>query len=148
MSEIPFDLTTLMPKESHFILSTFPEKKFTLCRWSLRVRAWAVEKYSTEGLKEIFEKVKIGEIADLTWYMLKDEDKASFPKGYDDFLDSVVTTKDQIAIVNALLGAVGIGEPEIKKIKESLEPNQKKTLAITKTKKNPKKTRGSTSSTR
>ena len=149
MGKPTFDLSTLVPKESSFSLGLFPSKKFTLCHWSLRVRAWAVEKFTSEGLKEIFEKVKIGEIAELAWYMLKDEDKKVFENQCDKFLDAVVSVPDQIAIVNALLGAVGIGEPEIKEIKKALEPTEKKSLITPSKKMAPKKTtRGSKSSTR
>lgn len=144
MSQVPFDLTTLMPKETSFQLSSFKDKKFTLCRWSLRVRAWASEKYTSEGLKDIFEKLKIVEIADLVWYMLKDEDKAFFNKDSNFFLEQVVTTGDQLQLINALLGAVGIGEPEIKQIKQSLAPTEKKSPVATKK----KKTLGSKFSTR
>lgn len=116
MNKFPINLEDLVPRETEFELSTQPGQKIKLCRWSLRVRSWAVNKYTSQGLKLIFEEQKIDEIAELTWFMLKDDDKKLFPGGLNDFLDNVVTIKDQIAIITALLGAVGIGEPEIKKI--------------------------------
>jgi hypothetical protein len=118
--DIPFKLEDLVPKETSFTLSTAPGKTFTLCRWSLRVRVWAKEKYGSDQLKTIFEELRIDEIADMTFFMLKD--KEQFPGGKDEFLDLVTTTQDQINVVTALLGAVGIGEPEIKKIKDSMAP--------------------------
>ena len=75
MNKLPLNLIDLVPKETTFALSTVPGKAFTLCRWSLRVRAWAVEKYTTEALQLIFERQKIDEIADIVWFMLKDDDK-------------------------------------------------------------------------
>jgi hypothetical protein len=127
MQTLPLRLQDLSPKETTFFLSTQPDKTFTLCRWSLRVRAWAMDKYTPEGLKDIFEKQKIVEIADMAFFMLKEE--GAFIS-QDDFLDAICTIQDQINLITALLGAVGIGEPEIEKINAAFEkaktpnPNQ------------------------
>jgi hypothetical protein len=126
METIPLKLQDLVPKESNFSLSTIPGKTFTLCRWSLRVRAWALEKYTPMGLKNIFEQQKIIEIAEMAFFMLKEKDV--FPS-QDAFFDSVVTIQDQINLITAVVGTVGIGEPEIKKLNEALGappgPNEK-----------------------
>ena len=114
---MPLNLVDLVPKQTEFELSTNPGKKFTLCRWSLRIRAWAIEKYSAAGLQEIFEQQKINEIADMAYFMLKEKE---FFKTKDDFLDAVSSVQDQINIIMALLGAVGIGEPEMQKIASAL----------------------------
>ncbi len=118
MKTFPLNLDDLVPKEVTFTLSNpddpaKPGPTVTLCRWSLRVRAWATAKYTSEGLREIFEKLKIDEIADMAFFMVKD--KTMF-KDKDAFLDAVITVKDQVEVIKALLGAVGIGEPEIGKI--------------------------------
>ncbi len=122
--EFPLNLHDLVPKKVTFHLSTMPEDQtqtrtnLTLCRWSLRVRAWATEKYTSAGIQDIFVKQEIGAIADIAWFML--EEKALFPKGKEDFLDSVASIQDQINIMKALLGSLGIGEPEIEKINAKL----------------------------
>jgi hypothetical protein len=123
MSQFPINLEDLVPVETNFTLDTLPGQTFTLCRWSLRVRAWAVAKYTSPGLKLIFEQQRIDEIAELTYFMLKD--KAAFGDSKDKFLDSVVSIGDQVRIIKALLGAVGIGEPEIKKITDSIKPEDR-----------------------
>ena len=125
METLPISLEDLVPKESTFTLSTLPGKSFTLCRWSLRVRAWAIARYTSEGLKEIFDKQKIDEIAQMTWFMLKEKD--AFPAGLDGeggFLDNISSPRDQIGIITALLGSVGIGEPEIKKINDLVKSSK------------------------
>jgi len=142
MEQIPLNLMDLVPKETTFILSTHPDKSFTLCRWSLRVRAWATAKYTPEGLKEIFEKQKIEEIADLAFFMLKDKE---IFKTKDEFLDAISTIQDQINVIMALLGAVGIGEPEVKKIIKAVDAGAKTVDDILK--KSPKRKIGAKSST-
>lgn len=120
MEKFPLNLHDLVPREMAFNLSTI-ENELHLCRWSLRVRAWATAKYTPEGLRDIFEKQQIEEIADMVWFMLKDDDKKLFGNEKNVFLDNVVTMQDQINIIKALLGSVGIGEPEIKQISKSME---------------------------
>ncbi len=118
MSFIPLKIQDLVPKETTFQLSTAPGVTFTLCRWSLRVRAWALTKYTSEELKEIFENKNILHIADLAFFMLKE--KELFNNDKDLFLDAVTTISDQVSLMGALLGAVGIGEPEVKKLSDAL----------------------------
>lgn len=122
MDPVPFDLFDLVPTEATFELSERPGQVYTLCKWSLRVRTWAEQKYSSAGLKTIFETQQLPQIADMAFFMLKE--KAAF-KTKDDFLDAIVTIKDQITVIKALLTSVGIGEPEIKKITEDLNNHAK-----------------------
>jgi len=136
MKAMPLNLADLVPKETTFTLSTQPDKTFTLCRWSLRVRAWAIEKHGSEGLKDIFENQKIDEIADMAFFMLKD--KTEF-KTKDEFLDSVSSVQDQVNVIKALLGAVGIGEPEMQKIQKEIDKNITKSAPENPLKKSPKK---------
>lgn len=110
----PIDLMGLAPKQAEFRLGDYPNRHFTLCRWSLRVRAWAVEKYGTDKLNAVFTNLQIGEIADIAWFMLLEKD--AFNGEFVKFLDSISSTQDQLNLINALLGSVGIGEPEIEKI--------------------------------
>lgn len=121
---MPLDLFDLVPVEATFSLSERPNEVFTLCKWSLRIRAWATQRYTAEGLKIIFETQQIGEIADLAFFMLKE--KSAF-KSKDEFLECVVTLKDQIDLTKALLTTVGIGEPEIKKISDAVNKKPEET---------------------
>ena len=124
MSEyMPLNLMDLVPKETDFELSTMPGVKITLCRWSLRVRAWAIEKFTAQGLAEIFEKQKISEIADVAFFMLKNKEQF---KTKDEFLDAISSMQDQLNLILAVLGAVGIGEPEVKKITDEMKKHQAK----------------------
>ena len=76
MKPAPLDLNDLCPKETTFKLDNV-EAHLTLCRWSLRVRKWAVDTYGSEGLREIFDQRKINEIGSLAYFMLKE--KSRFP---------------------------------------------------------------------
>lgn len=117
MQKFPIALEDLVPKESTFTLSTMPGATLTLCRWSLRVRSWATAKYTPQGVKEIFEKQKIEEIADMAYFMLKEKELLTTK---EEFLEQICTVRDQVNVIKALLAAVGIGEPEIKKIDDAL----------------------------
>lgn len=116
--ESGFDIFSLVPKEVEFELSSHPGKKIWLNKWSLRVREWAKDKYTAAGLRVIFETHQIGEIADIAFFMLKDKEQF---KTKDDFFEAILTLQDQLNVIKALLGAVGIGEPEYKKIQEAVD---------------------------
>jgi hypothetical protein len=120
MNKIPLKIMDLVPKETSFTLSTC-EKPVMLCRWSLRVRAWATDKYTSPGLQKIFEEMRIQEIAELAYFMLKDKEQF---KSQDEFMDAVSSMQDQLNLITALLGAVGIGEPEMKKIKNEMAADE------------------------
>jgi hypothetical protein len=117
MKSMPLNLQDLTPKETTFVLSDFPNEKFTLCRFTLRVRAWVLERYTSKELQGIFEDQKINDIALISYFMLKEKEK--FPT-LDSFLDAIVTIQDQISVMKALLGSIGIGEPEIQQINKSI----------------------------
>lgn len=119
MEKFPINLADLVPKESTFTLSTLPGRSFTLCRWSLRVRAWATEKYTSAGLQKIFELQDINAIGTLAWFMLKEKDQFKSFGDEGGFLDQIVSSQDQLNVILALLGAVGIGEPEMDAFKDS-----------------------------
>lgn len=117
MKNMPLSLQDLKPKMTTFQLEDFPTEKFTLCRFTLRVRAWVLERYTSKELQGIFEDQKINDIALISYFMLKEKEK--FPT-LDSFLDSIVTIQDQISVMKALLGSIGIGEPEIEQINKSI----------------------------
>ncbi len=144
MENLPFNLADLDPKETTFTLKACGDSPITLCHWSLRVRNWAVKKYTSEGLREIFEKTKIDEIAEMAFFMLKD--KTQF-EDIDDFLDKIASVQDQINVIKALLGAVGIGEPEFKKIEDAQKKSQNPTTPPDPKNPRPKKSIGAKSTT-
>jgi hypothetical protein len=131
----PLNILDLVPTEAKFKLGTRPDEEFTLCRWSLRVRAWAVGRWGHEGLKDVFQKQMIQEIAGLAWFMLLEKEKF---EGIDGFLDCISSTQDSINVIQAINKTVGIGEPEVKqmmafaekktqgKMKPPLQPSQPK----------------------
>lgn len=131
MKNFPLNLDDLVPREVTFYLSDNPTRPVTLCKWSLRVRAWATSTYTSKGLEEIFSKQKIEEIAEMAFFMVKD--KTLF-ETKDAFFDSIVTVRDQINVIKALLTTVGIGEPEIEKITKAVEAQEQKDVPDPKTK--------------
>jgi hypothetical protein len=122
MSKFPLDLSALAPQEATFTLSGLPDKTLTLCKWTLRVRAWAFEKYGAKELQKIFAEHRILPLSEIAFFMLKEKDAF---KSFDDFQDAVSTTQDYLAITKAILKSVGIGEPEIEKINDDLEKKAK-----------------------
>lgn len=142
MKKFPLKLEDLTPKESSFTLSTKPGVKIELCRWSLRVRAWAIEHFGAAELRAILEQQKIVQMAQIAHFMLKD--KTLFAS-LDEFLDSVVTPEDHLNVLSAMLETVGIGEPEIEQVrkawKEGTEPPK------TKPQRKPRRPIGANSST-
>jgi hypothetical protein len=120
MEELPFNLMDLAPKETTFTVSGC-DKPLTLCKWSLRVRQWAKDKYGAEKLKAIFEMQDIDEIADIAWFMLKDDCKDIFKGDKANFLDAISSMRDNLSLIKALLAAIGIGEPEIEQINQALK---------------------------
>lgn len=115
---IPLDLMSLSPQDAEFVLDARPGEIFTLRKWSIRSKQWAVEKYGTQALDKIFRELSIVEICDITWFMLKDQNKF---KDQEDFLENVCSVRDQIAVIKALLKTVGIGEPELNKIDAAMK---------------------------
>lgn len=127
MQNLPFRLEDLEPKETIFTLAGVIDdqgnpRPLTLCRWSLRVRAWASAKFGgPEGLQAIFALKKIDQLTELAWFMLKDKSAFVERDGltpYEVFLDSISSVKDQLDLVKALMGTVGMGEPEVQKLAE------------------------------
>lgn len=127
MEKLPLNLFDLEPRESTFTMPSVPDKTFTLSPWSLRVRAWAFDKFGAQNLDVIFKEQRISEIADIAYFMLKDKDV--FPTK-DSFLDAVRSLRDQLNLITALLGAIGIGEPEMKQIKDSIAANMKPEVPV------------------
>lgn len=121
MEKLPIAIHELKPVEATFVLEGL-EKPLTLCRWSLRIRAWANAKYTPKGLEKMFLEQDIEKIADMAWFMLKE--KEVFNNEMDKFLDAISSVRDQVNLIKAMLLTLGIGEPEIKQISEKF-PEEK-----------------------
>jgi hypothetical protein len=121
LKDLPFDLMDLDPKEITF---TIGNRELTLCKWSLRVRAWAIKRFTSEGIDKMFRTHDLQNIAELAYFMLKDEHKKEFPT-LDSFLDIVSSVRDQLNLIKALVATLGIGEGELKKIDESMGSKEK-----------------------
>lgn len=109
------------PRESTFVLTSAPDAPITLTPFSLRVRSWAMATFGADKLKDIFEKQKIEEIAKIAFFMLKD--KTRF-KSFDDFQEAILTPRDHLALITAVLGSVGISEPKLEEIRKAIEPKK------------------------
>lgn len=109
------NLEDLQPVEASLVLSEKPGKTYTLKKFSLSARIWIRKEFPEDKIKEIFENRSIPEIAKIAHYLLKD--KSDF-QTFEDFTDAVVTTKDQVALVRALLSVIGIDDEMIKSLSE------------------------------
>lgn len=117
MKQINLSLEDICPAETNFHLDNFPNHVFTLSKWNLKVRSWAMKKYGPAELAQIFEKQKIEQIVDIAFFMLKDK---SLLTNLDVFMENVCSPKDHLSIIVALLGAVGIGEAKLEEIKKAM----------------------------
>lgn len=120
---MPLQLADLVPQNATFNLKEIPTP-LTLRRWSLRVRDWAVKKYTAKGVRIAFETLDVGIIAEVAFFMLDDESRKNF-KDPEAFADSIVTIQDQIAVIKAVSATMGVGEIEFKKITDALTPPAK-----------------------
>lgn len=100
--------------------------------WSLRVKAWAIEKYGVGELRKIMEGMKTVQIAEICFFMMEDESKNNF-KNQDDFFDKIQAVEDELSVHRAVLSSMGIGEPQIEELEkimlEAAELPDPKTLA-------------------
>jgi hypothetical protein len=116
-------LQDLVPEETSFKLHKTGNKQHAICAFSLRVRIWIQKKYSNEAFKEILEKQKTAEIAELVYFMLKD--KTDFPT-LDDFYDAIRTPVDTLEIFKCVLHSMGISDDRAAELaKESENPKAK-----------------------
>lgn len=118
MAKVTLNFQDLIPVEKEFELSS--GKKYTLKKWSMRVKIWATERYTSQELEEVFHQWKVKEICELAYFMLKG-DKPTF----DDFLESIVTPHDEYILGTALLATIGIGEVQIETARQIEAERQK-----------------------
>lgn len=116
-------LDDFSPEEANFKLKSKPGKTFTICPFTLRVRAWVTKTYGRDRFKEVLEKNEMEEIAKIIFFMLKD--KSEF-KDIDDFMENVVTVNDYYELVTALTVSLGVSEPKQEEIKAAMAEEEKK----------------------
>lgn len=119
-------LNDLKPQEAEFTLSTKPESKLTLKRFSLAQRIWVTNRFGSDNIKGIFEDQRISDMAEIAYHLIKEKD--AFPN-FEAFCEAVVTVEDQLALTKALLKTIGIDDAMFKKIaaeeekKDAQNPN-------------------------
>lgn len=133
-------LDDLTPVESNFELSN--GKTYTLKRFSLRAQAWCKTRFG-EAIHSIFEKQQVLEMAEIAHFLLKSKaemERDGTPpharQGYrdefasfEDFAEQIVSMRDRISLIEALLATIGISQPIIAQLhKEELAKSKKAPL--------------------
>lgn len=115
------ELSDLVPAEATFQLTEKPGKIYTLKKFSLAEQIWAKQRFG-DRLGQILEKVELEGIAELAHHLLKD--KTDFPT-FMDFAECIVTHKDKLGIMTALVGTIGVSQPILDRLaqEESQNPN-------------------------
>lgn len=121
MKKIPLSLEDICPKDTYLKLDAFPDKEFLLSKFSLRVRAWAIEKFGEEKLQSALSGKNTIVSAEIAYFMLKD--KALFPK-LEDFLEAIASPMDQHRLITTLMGCIGVSEPKLEEISQVLKENE------------------------
>lgn len=119
------DLNDLQPQEATFQLSEHEGVTFTLKKFSLRAQLWLNDRFGADSIKGIFENQRLAEISEVVFFLLKDR---TVIKSVEELQESVVTNKDRIAIMSALLKTIGISQPVMEKITKSVESGNVESL--------------------
>lgn len=133
---IPLDLESLVPTESFFRVSGFPEE-IKLKKWTLKVKADAIKRFGELELGKIFTTQNVVGMAGVVYFCMmfpstrdkfeavataaKENPDNEIEDGFDAFLAAIESAKDQATMVKALCATVGIGEPELKKVEAALK---------------------------
>lgn len=113
------NLNDFEPKEANFKLKSTGDKIYTLCAFSLRVRAWAEEQYSEKEMADIFTRQDVVKLAKIAWFMLKD--KTVFNNSEIEFFDAIRTMRDGFNVMLAVFEAVGTAQPELDKLNAEID---------------------------
>jgi hypothetical protein len=112
------DLNDLQPKESKIVLSEKPGKTYTLKKFSLAAQIWLRDTYGPDKIKDIFENQRLGEIAEIAFYLMKDKSEFKTPI---EFMECIVTQQDRINLIEALLETIGISQPIIDQLSKEYD---------------------------
>lgn len=152
------DLASMRPKEARFKLTTFEDKEFVMNPITMDDEAWLGETYGTEGVQQIFDELRMHEIARIVFRLLNVESKKVFKKqvvefvtedgevtevelgGVDLLRSSCVGWEDKLALVKALSENIGFSRPDIEE-NEGEAPKKKVTPKVMEKKKKRKKRR-------
>ncbi len=111
------NLNDLKPKEFDLELSERPGKPFTLKKFSLASQIWVSNRFQNDNIEEIFKNQRIGDISEIAYYLIKDKHGLSL----EQFQELVVTQKDKVALIQAMLETIGISQPLIAEITKAQE---------------------------
>lgn len=113
------DLNDLKPAEATLALSEYPARIFTLKKFSLNAQIWVNERFGDpQAIQGIFKNLRIGEISEIVYFLLKEKDAF---KSLDEFREAIVSPKDKVEMVNALLRTIGISQPIVDKLKKEAD---------------------------
>jgi len=119
------NLSDLKPEEATFTLSEFPDKTFTLKKFSLNAQLWMNERFGQEQVKGIFENRRLAEISEVVFFLLKDK---SVITSLEALREAIVTNQDRVAMMGALLKTIGISQPVMDKLKKDVETGNAESL--------------------
>lgn len=119
------NLSDLKPEEATFTLDDFPDKTFTLKKFSLNAQLWMNERFGVDQVKGIFENRRLGEISELVFFLLKDK---SVITSLEAFREAITSNRDRVAMMGALLKTIGISQPVMDKLKEGVETGNAESL--------------------
>lgn len=110
-------LEDLVPAEQSFELSEKPGKIYVLRKFSLREQIWIRERFKTpEKVNEVFRTSDLVAISEIAHHLLKD--KTDFPT-FIDFAACIVTHKDKVDVMKAMLGTIGISQPIFSELEQA-----------------------------
>jgi len=107
----------LVPQEYSFSLSSAPDKKLTLKKFTLRDRLQVNAKWSQAEVEAIFAQLKQKELAEIAYMLLKEKD--IFPD-FDAFTEAVVSMADMATLIRGVMHTIGVSEPLIDELVEKI----------------------------
>ncbi len=117
------NLDDLIPADAYFELSKFPEKKFRLKAYTLRLQLWAEKRFTKKGMADAIGSQDLAVLSELALYAMDDEDKKLFPT-LEDLQDAIVSYRDRSAFLHAILDSVGLNIPAMEKISKDIEAQE------------------------
>lgn len=112
----------ICPKEATLLLEALPRQPLTLGKFTLKDRIWVNQEWPGGGIEKVFSEVQVEPLARITWRLLKNKD--IFEDDFDKFCEAVVSQKDLYNMIKAVTTTIGISEPLIEKLAESIAPKK------------------------
>lgn len=122
-------LDDLCPQESVFSLSDKPGKIFKLKKFTLRDQIWAKQTFGPR-IATIFEKQELDGIAEIAFHQLVEKGEFIDPEtkapSFLVFAENIVTQKDKLDLLKALLATIGMSQPVIEKLAQMSKEAEEK----------------------